>query len=599
MKLKKLLLVSSLFVIANNINAYDPPTMGWSSWNTYRINISDELIRSQADAMKNTGLQDAGYKYINIDDGFFGGRDKDGNLFCNSAKFPYGMKVVADYIHSLGFKAGIYSDGGDNTCGSIWDGDKLGIGVGLYGHEDKDAKLFFKDWGYDFIKIDYCGGQNLKLDEKEQYTKIRKAIDNVGRSDVRINVCRWAFPGTWVSSIGSSWRIYADITPNWSRVRDIINHNLWLGAYAVEGHFNDMDMLEIGRGLSQVEEETHFGMWCIMSSPLLIGCDMTKIPDFSLKLVSNPELIALNQDSLCIQAQVAYRTGNVNVLVKDIETLFGKKRAVAVYNSGDTDQTLNLRFSYLDLEAPVKVRDVVAREDVGVIDDIYLKVNIKAHGTRIYTMEADNRLEPTKYEAENSWIESYQELTNKETTKPKSSSLASNGMAVSFIGNGPDNYIKWNNIYSKEGGDYTLGIRYASGEKRNLTLVVNGDTTELKDLVSSGWESYSTMTVTISLNEGTNEIRLGNAISYAPDIDYIQLKKKISTNIENATEQGDSGNTTKALSDGNNMFVNSNKSAKASIIDMQGSILKNIKLKVGKNNITGLPKGVYYVKLDK
>ena len=148
-----------------------PPIMGWSSWNTFHVNISDSLIRTQADAMVRLGLKDLGYNHINIDDGFFGWRDSIGMMQPHPQRFPHGMKVVADYIHSLGLKAGIYSDAGANTCGSRYDNDENGFGAGMYGHELQDARLYFHDWGFDFIKIDYCGaGTWLDLEEKKRYT---------------------------------------------------------------------------------------------------------------------------------------------------------------------------------------------------------------------------------------------------------------------------------------------------------------------------------------------------------------------------------------------------------------------------------------------
>ena len=261
-----------------------PPLMGWSSWNTYHVNINEELIKKQADALVSQGLKDAGYLYINVDDGFFGHRDETGKMHAHPERFPNGMRVVSDYIHSLGLKAGIYSDAGDNTCGSIYDDDANGVGAGLYGHEQQDMDLYLKEWNYDFIKIDYCGARELGLNEEKRYTTICEAIRNTGRTDVSINICRWAFPGTWARQLARSWRISPDIRPNWNSVKHIIEKNLYLSAYAGEGHYNDMDMLEIGRGLSPAEEETHFGMWCIMSSPLLIGCDLTTIPEASLAL---------------------------------------------------------------------------------------------------------------------------------------------------------------------------------------------------------------------------------------------------------------------------------------------------------------------------
>ena len=160
----------------------------------HHVNISEELIKQQADALIKHGLKEAGYNYINIDDGFFGHRDETGKMHPHPDRFPNGMKVVSDYIHSLGLKAGIYSDAGDNTCGSIYDNDANGVGSGLYGHEQQDMDLYLKEWNYDFIKIDYCGGRELGLDEEKRYSTICQAIANTGRTDVSINICRGLFP---------------------------------------------------------------------------------------------------------------------------------------------------------------------------------------------------------------------------------------------------------------------------------------------------------------------------------------------------------------------------------------------------------------------
>lgn len=211
-------------IFAQNTTVFESPIMGWSSWNTYRVHINDTLIIRQADAMVQKGLKEVGYSYVNVDDGFFGWRDERGVMQTHPERFPNGLKGVADHIHSLGLKAGIYSDAGSNTCGSIWDKDMNGIGSGLYGHEFQDATLYFKEWGFDFIKIDYCGaGQELNLEEEKRYTEIRQAIDNLGCGHVSINICRWAFPGTWARNIARSWRISADIRPEWGSVKYISN----------------------------------------------------------------------------------------------------------------------------------------------------------------------------------------------------------------------------------------------------------------------------------------------------------------------------------------------------------------------------------------
>lgn len=508
------------------------PLMGWSSWNTYRVKISDSLIRRQADAMVATGLKDAGYRQINIDDGYFGWRDKKGTLHSHPKRFPNGMRAVADYIHSLGLRAGIYSDAGANTCGSIWDADKNGIGVGLYGHEHEDAQLMFNEWGFDFIKIDYCGaGQQLSLDERERYTAIANAINSVAKKHVAINICRWAFPGTWAADISSSWRMSADINASWQSVRDIISQNLYLSAFARGGHYNDMDMLEIGRGLTDTEEQTHFGMWCIMSSPLLIGCDLTKIPEYSLRLLTNPELIALNQDSLHLQAEVVQHEAGTYVLAKDIQTLHGTTRAVAFYNPTDNERTMCISLADLLLDGSTRVRDLVTRKNMRPASND-ITIDVEPHGVRILRLDSQHRLMRTRYEAESAYLPLYDGLgKRKRQIMPTTYNDASGGMVVTNVGGSKDNCIVWNDVYTNKKGKYRLVIDYLPAElsrhevyDRRIEVYVNGRISATIDRLERNRDKgICQATVSIDLAEGQNTISIGSNLSWCPDIDGITL----------------------------------------------------------------------------
>lgn len=507
-----------------------PPMMGWSSWNTYGINIDENLIRRQADAMISTGLKKAGYKFINIDDGYFGGRDAIGNLLTHPTHFANGMKVVADYIHSLGLKAGIYSDAGINTCASHAEGDKYGKGAGLWGHEKKDLELFFKKWGYDFIKVDFCGipdiGKNPPTD-KERYTSISRAMDTLGRKNISLNVCRWGFPGVWVKDVAESWRISADIYLAWKSIANNISENLYLSAYAGYGHYNDMDMLEIGRGLSMTEEEAHFGMWCIMSSPLLIGCDLTSLPQRSLDLLLNRELIAINQDILGLQAYVVQHDNDCYVLAKDIKKLRGKERAVALYNPSDHQCLVTVPFSALELSGNVSVRNVIKHENMGVFSEVF-SAEVPAHGILMLTMKGESRLEPSFYEAEWAVLNNYQRYNNREAAHY----VGNQGPAISgrtkigYLGSYPENYARWDNVYSRDGGNYKLSITYISGVNRNLKVTVNNKIHNLENLNSGSLDNPTSCSIDIRLNKGYNTICMGNDTDWAPDIDYFKIEKQ-------------------------------------------------------------------------
>ena len=507
--------------------------MGWSSWNTYGVGISESLIKRQAYAMVTTGLKNVGFDHINIDDGYFGGRDKaTGQLLIHPTRFPNGLKGVVDYIHSKGLKAGIYSDAGRNTCASMFGGETLGKGVGLYEHDQQDMDYFFKELGFDFIKVDFCGGSpghnedHLYLDEKQRYTAIAQAIKNTGRTDVRMNACRWDYPGTWIDDVAFSWRTTGDINDSWNSIKGILAQNLYLSAYCSEGHYNDMDMLEVGRSMSQEEDKTHFGMWCIMNSPLLIGCDLTNIKGTTLPLLKNTELIALNQDPLFQQAYVVGLSDGCHILVKDIETLNGRKRAFALYNPNDEARNPILSFSDIDLGGTVKLRDVFSKKDIGEFTDQYT-VKVPAHGTRIYVAEADTRLERTRYEAETAYITDYQEIKNNQQERTgiyEASSFCSSGFKAGWLGYSDKNDLQWRNVWSVGGGDYKLTIGFISGENRSMTVSVNGKKVQTTSFNSGGWQTVGRKTINIQLQDGQNVIRLSNASNWMPDIDYIELE---------------------------------------------------------------------------
>ena len=566
--------------IATPTMAQNGPTMGWSSWNTYGVNINENLIKRQADAMVSKGLKAVGFDHINIDDGFFGGRNKaTGELLIHPQRFPHGLKPVADYIHSKGLKAGIYSDAGGNTCGNYYNGDVLSVDVGFYNYDQHDADFYFNECGFDFIKVDFCGGdapqnsQRLALDPQERYTAISEAIKNTGRTDVRMNVCRWNYPGTWVHDVAFSWRTTHDINNSWGSVKGILAENLYMSAYCYDGHYNDMDMLEVGRSLTTEEDRTHFGMWCIMASPLLIGCDLTNIKSTTLTLLKNTELIALNQDSLCLQAYVAALNNDCHILVKDIETLGGNKRAVAIYNPNDEKKAVVLNFSDIDLAGTVRLRDVFQRKDLGEFTDQF-EITVPAHGTRIYVAEADKRLERTRYEAETAYISDYQELKNNQSEQTgiyEASSFCSAGFKAGWLGQKEQNDLLFRDVYSFEGGEYKLTIGYISGENRNITVGVNGATVTTVNVNSGGWQTVGKKTLTVNLVKGRNVIRLSNAKAWMPDIDYIELKPVVSASIHDVQQSSSNVQRTYDLQ---GRLLNGKQMASGIVISQGRKVLK-------------------------
>ena len=477
----------------------EAPTMGWSSWNAYRVNISEEIICRAADLMVELGLDKCGYVYCNIDDGFFGGRDKiTGKVISHPQRFPRGMRVVSDYIHSKGLKAGIYSDGGGDTCGSWYDHDELGIGVGFYEHDELDAEYYFRELNFDFIKIDFCGGNpgsnkdHLQLDPKERYTAIRKAIDAVGREDARINICRWNYPGTWVRDVGSSWRISRDINDKWKICRQIIEENLYLSGYAAPGAYNDMDMLEVARHYSAIEDETHFATWCMMSSPLLIGCDLAVLKGKkakTLELLKNRDLIAIDQDVAMPQAQVVKRTrgekGGIYVLERCLGEPYGMRRAY---------EFLNLDDSPHEVEYPLNGE---VRQIAGTAGK-----EIPAHGCRVFLVNLPERpAEPERYEAETAFCTEYQELStpkNAGTPYAEENDGASAGAVVKNVG-GKGGDIRFQKVYSEKGGEYLARL-----------VAIGGKTVEKRE---------------VTLKSGLNEIVFSSPTSLPP-LDYLEVVRK-------------------------------------------------------------------------
>ena len=513
-----------------------PPLMGWSSWNAYMVDISDSIITHQADLMVEKGLKDAGYRYVNIDDGFFGYRDERGYMVPHPERFPKGpegMRALVDHIHSLGLKAGIYSDAGDNTCGSSYNHDLNGLGAGLYGHDVVDAERYFNEWDFDFIKLDYCGGQNLKLDPEERYREIRRVIDSVATRHIRINVCRWNFPGTWVNGIGDSWRISADIRPVWKSIKYIVGKNLYLSAYAGNGNYNDMDMLAVGYnikpspfweeglGLSYTEEEAHFGIWCIMSSPLLLGCDIEYIPEETMKIITNPELIAINQDRLGLQAHVVQHVGETYVFAKDIIEKWGNTRAVALYNPADTSMRFTLTPEEIEMTAALTVRDLNLNADLGECSSI--EMTLPPHSAKILKVSGE-RIEPTLYEAEWGYCPDFTAI--KGTGVKYVPMEGTSGRAVAMnLGGSESNCLEWRDVHSVSGGEYelSLSIQYCE-EATGLRISVNG---EEKEIVSCGLakDGFYTLNTLAELNKGENCVRIWSETPL-PAVDKLNITKK-------------------------------------------------------------------------
>jgi GH43 family beta-xylosidase len=532
------------YLLSSAFGGEKQPLMGWSSWNANHVNINETLIKETADSIVSLGLKNCGYKWVNIDDGFFNGRDANGNLRVNS-KFPSGMRTLSNYIHNKGLNAGIYSEIGQHTCASLNEGDEAGKNSGLYGHEEQDLRLFFNTWNYDFIKVDYCGGIALGINEQTAYTNVGNIIaglkTELGRN-LRYNICRWSFPGTWARDVADSWRISGDIGDNFASIHSIIELNTFLAPYCSPGKYNDMDMLQLGRGLSSDEEKTHFGLWAIMSSPLIIGCNLAGIRQSSLDLLKNAEIIALNQDTLALQAEIVARDGKAMIFAKPVETAHGKIRAVALYNSGETPKTIRVDFKDIWLSEKARVRDLWTHSDSGEFTGYY-ETLVPAHSTAMLRIEGDMAIDKLRYQGEYAYMNKYSAINPAENARFEQTPhfLTSGGAIMHRLGNSPDNWAEYRDIYVSQGGDYTFKLYYISAENRNLTITVNSKDYQMINLNSGSWEKRATAETQIQLNTGSNVIRLANATALAPNIDKFELIPEGGSIGEDSFDQVDPG----------------------------------------------------------
>jgi len=312
------------------------PQMGWNSWNKFAENINEQLIRETADALVEKGLADAGYVYLCLDDCWHGERDELGFITESKEKFPSGMKALGEYIHSKGLKFGIYSDAGDQTCACF---------PGSLGHEYQDAYAYAY-WEVDYLKYDWCAAWDLN--PKGAYNLISRALRSAGRP-ILLSMCEWGSnkPWEWATGIGHSWRTTYDIHPSFEDVPyydedgnqsgiqlgvlSILDQNAELRQYAGPDHWNDPDMLEVGNGMSVSEDRAHFSLWCMMAAPLILGNDLTNMTQETYDILTNRDVIAIDQDTLGIQGLRYKRDGDIEYWFKP---LAGGSWAFCVFNRG-------------------------------------------------------------------------------------------------------------------------------------------------------------------------------------------------------------------------------------------------------------------------
>ncbi len=377
----------SAFAQKDKTLALTPP-LGWNSWNTFATDINEQLVKDIADAFVDMELKEAGYEYIVLDDGWMAKeRDENNNLVPDPKKFPNGIKAVVDYVHSRGLKFGIYNCAGNKTCAGY---------PGSRGFEFQDAKLY-AEWGVDFLKYDWCNTENLNA--KGAYQTMRDALYATGRPIV-FSICEWGDndPWKWGEEMGHMWRVTGDIINCWDceashgdwsswGVWPIINMRKDIRKYAGPGHWNDFDMMEVGNGMTVAEDRVHFAMWVMLASPLIMGNDLRTATKETLEILTNKEVIAVNQDKLGVQGYRHINEGDIHVWVKP---LANEEWAVAFVNMSNKEAELdfdwnqhpiddnisNRRLKVKDYE--YKVRDLFKKKNAGTTKE-NVKATIPAH----------------------------------------------------------------------------------------------------------------------------------------------------------------------------------------------------------------------------
>lgn len=355
-------------------NLAQTPPMGWNSWNKYACNVSESLIAGMADAMVSSGMKDAGYEYIVIDDCWQVSRDENGEILEDKERFPHGMKYLVDYVHSKGLKFGIYSCAGTLTCQRR---------PGGRGHEFQDARTYAR-WGVDFLKYDWCNSSTQ--DAKASYSTMRDALYTAGRPIV-FSICEWGSnkPWEWASSVGHMWRTTGDISDSWNSMINIFDQQRTLAKYAGPGHWNDPDMLEVGNGGMTTEEyKTHFSLWCMLAAPLMAGNDLQNMTPETKTILLNQELIALDQDPLGKQA-VCFRNNNDYQIWR--KELSNGEKAICLLNKSDEKKSVLVDFDLLSGKAlsNYRVRDLWEHKDLTMkTNSIYM--DLLPHSVKVYRL---------------------------------------------------------------------------------------------------------------------------------------------------------------------------------------------------------------------
>jgi alpha-galactosidase len=369
----RLLFVFAVFAVAaiscqaQTTSPAATPPMGWNSWNHFADRVDDKIIRDEADAMVSSGMRDAGYRYINIDDTWEGQRDSRGFIQPN-AKFP-DMKALADYVHSKGLKLGIYSSPAAKTCAEF---------EGSLGHEEQDARTYAR-WGIDYLKYDWCQESGSRAEMIAAYKKMHEALQMTGRPIV-LSLCEygWNKVWEWGPAVGGNlWRTTGDISDNYRAMAEIGFDQNGLEKFAGPGHWNDPDMLEVGNGgMNEDEYRTHMSLWCILAAPLIAGNDLTRMTEYTTAMLTNREVLAVDQDEAGKQGFRIAQEGPFEIWMKPMAD--GSK-VVGLFNRQHSTEQMTVKLSKLELPRISRIRDLWLHRDLALTGDEFIAF-VPAHG---------------------------------------------------------------------------------------------------------------------------------------------------------------------------------------------------------------------------
>ncbi len=584
------------------------PPMGWNSWNCFGPNINETQIKQIADVMVSTGLRDAGYVYLNLDDHWMAtSRDGSGNLQSDPTRFPKGMKELGDYIHSKGLKFGIYGDRGTVTCYFRDNQKELTTKSGSKGTEERDAQTF-ASWGVDYLKYDNCevGYAAPSATMQSDYEKMRDALAKSGRNIV-FSICAWEFRD-WMPNAGNLWRTTTDILNIWKKgsgdwswgILDIIDLNEPRAPYAKPGAWNDPDMLQVGNtrngGPTNEEYRTHFSMWCIMAAPLILGNDIRNMSQATKEIILNKEVIAVDQDSAGIQGTKIKSSNGLDVWCKPLGSRNGNVKAVALFNRNSSTSNITVNFSDIGLNGEVYVRDLWAKSDKGKFTGSYTANSVPSHGTVMLKISGEPPRPVSAFDTIQAETYSNQSGIQDETCNTSEK-------CIGYIENG--DYVSYDNlIFEKEptGFEVKVSSNGANGGSIEIRLdSLNGKLAGTCVVPSTGdWTTYITGTCTVSSISGNHKIFLKfvGESGYLLNINWFRFTKG-PVLITSRTTRSASHNLTSITYAGECIITPFNKNVpySVSIFSSDGRLVKQFSNSVGISYIPIRNNGMYIVKI--